>query len=58
MVHYYMLYIVGAHFDYVSLLVKTDCLTVYINADPEPPVLEPQMDAAAAAVVPPMDDAD
>jgi len=37
--------------------VKIYGLTVYVNADPEPPVLEPQMDAAAAAVLP-MDDAD
>jgi len=29
---------------------------VHVNADPEPPVLEPQMDAAAAA--PTMDDGD
>jgi len=40
----------------MKLQLHVNPFTVVDDADPEPPVLEPQMDSAAAA--PPMTDAD
>jgi len=44
------------NFHYLKLPLHNKPFTVLDDVDPEPPVLEPQMDAAAATA-PPMDDA-